>query len=163
MSPRHALALLGLNRRDEAREALQQFLTYYPDGSLGIQATETLNGLGDFTWRNHPIGLRTVTLHAVGFAPGSAFDFAYGSTDSLDVLGSMLENNQDLAIHVVVYVDGDKALAKKRAQRIQSYLVLSFPKADKNRILLSWFGQGEQLPEQDAILNESVNFFTRVD
>lgn len=160
-----AVALLELGRDQEAREALKTFLTYYPDGSMGIQATDMLNGLGDFTWRNHAIGLRTVTLHAVGFAPASAFDFAFGSTASLDVLGSMLENNQDLTLHVVVYVEGDKALAKKRAQRIKSYLSFSFAGADKEQILTSWFGQGETVAvdNRETFLKESVNFFTRVD
>lgn len=150
-------------RRDDAVRDLLRFLTYYPEGSLGLDATDRLNALGDFTYRNALLGRRNVTLRAVTFAPGGA-ELGFGATDSLKVVGSILTNDPKLTIHVVVYTEGDAALARARALRIRRYLHVSSPKVRDDQMPLSWFGAAETVKNSGGTfsLKESVLFITKV-
>ncbi|MCK8604185.1 tetratricopeptide repeat protein [Desulfoferrobacter suflitae] len=158
-----ALALHSLKRTDEARLAWINYLNRYPDGRRAIEATKRLNSAGDFTYRNMILGLRKVTLRTIQFEPGTA-QLQSSSLPSLDVVGSMLSNNQNLTIHVVVYVDGRKELARKRAFRIYQTLLDRFPRVQADRLLLSWFGTGERIKVGSRAFREKaeVNFITQV-
>ncbi|MGE4553996.1 MAG: tetratricopeptide repeat protein [Desulfovibrionaceae bacterium] len=158
-----AVVLAETGRRAEAVEALLRFLDAYPEGRMGAAAADLLNTQGDFTYRNARLGRRTVTLRAVRFAPGGT-DLAFGASDSLDVVGSMLANNPALAVHVVVYVQGDAALARDRARRIRSFFRTFHPAVREDQLDLSWFGAAEDVeaPGGPFALKESVLFITKV-
>ena len=158
-----AAALDQLGRRAEAREALLRFLSRYPDGDLGIRATNMLNDQGDFTYRNYILGRRTVPLRSIGFEPGST-RFGFDVRASLDVIGAMLENNQALALHLVAYCRDHAELAKARAKRVKQYLLLKHPDLEEQRLLLSWFGTGETISTAagEFVLAESFNLITRI-
>ena len=157
------MILAETGHRDEAREALLRFLGYYPEGHMGAAAADLLNAQGDFTYRNFLLGRRTVTLRAVTFAPGGT-DLGFGASDSLDVVGSMLTNDPRLVLHVVVFAQGDAALARARAQRIHSFFRAYYPAVRDSQTLLSWFGAAENVeaPGGTFPLKESVLFITKV-
>ncbi len=66
-----ALSLKFLDRHKEEKKAWEEYLKRYPSGYLAIKAADYLNRLGSFTYRNHPLGARTVTLKEIKFQPGS--------------------------------------------------------------------------------------------
>ncbi|MGE4291402.1 MAG: tetratricopeptide repeat protein [Desulfovibrio sp.] len=156
-----AVALDRLGREQEARSALLDFMLAYPDGDMAISAVEQLNAYGDFSYRNFILGKRTVPLRAISFEPGTS-RLGFDVRSSLDVLGAMLENNQALHVHIVAYADKDAPLARMRAERVQRYITIHFPKVSAKRLLLSWFGRGEVVhtSEWDYRLPESVNLIT---
>ena len=86
---------------------------------------------------------------------------------SLDVLGSVLENNQNIAIHVVAYQKNNRKLAEDRALAIKQYLLKKFPKIHPSRLKLSWFDVPENINTGETghsyHVDESVNFITAID
>lgn len=156
-----AVALGGLERKEEERAALKKFLQYYPDGSLAMRATARLNLLGDFSYRNFILGKRNVTLRSMTFKPGTN-DLEYESKESLHVIAAMMAANTKLDIHIVAYKDGDAATAKARVKAIQDYILAGRPEFDPKRLPLSWFGEAEnvQLQGKRFVLEDSVQFIT---
>lgn len=89
-----ALALKKLGRKPEEKLALKEYLAYYPAGSKARTATKNLNALGDFSYRNVLIGLRTVTINAITFKPFSD-DLTLEARRSLDLIGKILEKKSN--------------------------------------------------------------------
>lgn len=159
-----AVALRELNRRDEYIEAMETYLDYYPDGAQSRKGVEMLNADGVFSYRLHTIGRRTVTLHAIDFEPGTT-TLSREARPSLDFVAAILEENPDLGLHVVAYVDGDKQLARERARRIRTYMTRKNPDIADHRLPLSWFGQPETVAtgSGEQRVAHSVEFITRVE
>ena len=80
-----AVALERLGRTREMRASLLAYMELYPDGAQARQGTQMLNGAGDYTWRNHVVGLRTVTLHSIDFSKGGS-TLTEDACASLDVI-----------------------------------------------------------------------------
>lgn len=139
-----ALALNMVRQQEKAREAWLEYLKYYPSGFLAARAADHLNMLGDFSYRNHPFGYRTLTLKEISFKPGSA-DIAFDSRESLRLAGALLTNFARGNLVVTVYDADNSLLARKRAVSIKRFLAEEFPALDTNRIELSWFGTPEVL------------------
>lgn len=158
-----ALALGKLDRTTEELAAWLQFLEYYPDGTLAMQATERLNLLGDFTYRNFILGQRNVTLRSMTFKPGTDV-LDTDSKTSLHVISAMMSTNKSLDIHVVGYVKDNKSLAYKRAAAVRDYIVRSNPRIASKRLPLSWFRTSEivEVNGKKHSLNDSVQFITVV-
>lgn len=157
------LVLNKLGQSAEAKQSWKKFLEYYPDGSLAIQATQNLNVLGDFTYRNFIIGERNVPLHSINFDEGSV-DLKAESKDSLHVLKTMMNTNDKLALHIVTYVKGNKTLAKARSKAVRDYLVNGHPAPSEKRLPLSWFGSSEiiTIDGKSQTVDQSVQFITIV-
>jgi hypothetical protein len=70
---------------------LLDYINAYPAGSFSRLATDRLNSLGDYTYRNHRLGFRTVTLAEIVFIPSSdkLSETAY---PSLDLVGETVAN-----------------------------------------------------------------------
>ncbi|XXJ20839.1 tetratricopeptide repeat protein [Desulfovibrio caledoniensis] len=158
-----ARALRGLDRTSDEIAAWKRFLEYYPDGSMAMTATEQLNLHGDFTYRNHIIGKRNVTLKSLTFKPGTSVLDADGRA-SLEVLGAMMQVNKELAVNIVAYVKGSAPLAKARANAVRDYMLNSNPDVSRSRLPLSWFGTAEdvQVGDKRFALDQSVSFITDV-
>lgn len=156
-----AAALGQLGKAEMELAAWKTFLEAYPDGSLALAATERLNLLGDFTYRNFIIGKRNVTLRTMAFNPGTA-RLLPDSKESLHVLAAMMTNNPSLRIHVVAYVQGNRTLAEQRARSVRSYMLSGHPEFDPERLPLSWFDSAEivRTGGRALPLNESVQFIT---
>lgn len=150
-------------KTQEAVKALKKFLEYYPDGSLAMRATQKLNMLGDFTYRNFIFGTRNVTLKSIKFKPGKV-DSDLESKSSLHVIAAMMEENKKLKFHIVAYVNGDDNLAKERAKAVRDYILGGHPDFDPARMPVSWFGVAEEIIRDGKTyrLDESIQFITVV-
>jgi tetratricopeptide (TPR) repeat protein len=154
--------LKRLGKKSQEKRAWKQYLAFYPSGAFAKRAVFRLNEMGDFEYRNYRIGRRTVTLKAIEFVPSTA-EISNISRPSLDVVGAILENLQQMKLNIIVYHKKDRKLAQARAKSIKTYLLNNFPKIKPERLKLSWFGvpetiktPGKKLFKADA----SINFFT---
>ncbi len=155
-----ALIARILKRTPEEKIGWLSYLSAYPSGALAIRATDHLNSLQDFSYRNHYLGARTVTLTRIWFKP---FDSSLvpGSLPSLDVVGATVSNMERGKLQILVYQENNKQLARARAVSIKQYLVDTFPELKKKGIGISWFAQPEQATIQGkkVVIPESVRFF----
>lgn len=154
-----ALILNTLNRTPEEKAAWLAYLSLYPAGSLARKATAHLNRLGDFSYLNHTLGSRTVTLRKITFEPFTdKLDAA--SYPSLKLVGAVASNLGQGILQVVVYQKNNSNLARQRAVSIRDYLRQTFPDL-KNRIGISWFTVPEEFSVAGKTLHsdESVRFF----
>lgn len=154
-------ALHGMKRYKREHKALLTYLKYYPDGHLAIKAVASLNMLNDYSWRNFYIGKRQVSLVSVAFEKGTA-KLKTDTTASLKLLGAMLKNSPDLSVDIVVYVKGNKSLAKARAVAVKKYILNYVPNVERKQLPISWFGQAETVGsgKKAQRLSESVQFIT---
>ncbi|UZP65835.1 tetratricopeptide repeat protein [Desulfovibrio mangrovi] len=157
-------ALHGLKRFEEERKAWLTYLKYYPDGALALRAVDSLNALGDFSWRNFLIGKRRVSFEAVQFEPGTD-ELKNDAKPSLQLLGAMLGNSKTLKVHIVTYVDAAPELARKRALRIREYILGYAGGVSPAQLPLSWFGVPEKVTAggKTKDLREAVSFITEVE
>ena len=156
-----AVALKKMRRVREEKLALLDYINAYPAGSFSRLATDRLNSLGDYTYRNHRLGFRTVTLAEIVFIPSSdkLSETAY---PSLDLVGETVANMPDGALNIVVYYLNNKDLAKQRAVSIRNYFIKHFPDLEKNkRIRISWFASSERrvVLKKTLYVKKSVQFF----
>ena len=170
LQPNHPSALYNrgyimrqLERAPEEKIAWKQYLAVSPSGAKARQAVIHLNEIGDFEYRNHLIGKRRVTLKKIWFDPFTAKISKY-SYPSLDVLGDILKNNQNISLHIVTYQKNNPKLARARAKSIKQYLIKKNPNIKSSRLMLSWFDVPEPIKAGGKTYteNESVNFVTRV-
>lgn len=155
------VALRKLGRSKEEKLALLDYINTYPSGSFSRLATDRLNRLGDFTYRNHRLGFRTITLAEIVFLPSSGI-VSEVSYPSLDLLGETVVNMPKGTLNIIVYFYNNRNLAKKRASSIRNYLTKRFPDLGKNkRIRMSWFGTAEKrvVLKKTLRIKESVQFF----
>ncbi|MDW7773495.1 MAG: tetratricopeptide repeat protein [Desulfobulbaceae bacterium] len=154
-----ALILKILDRTPEEKRAWLEYLSLYPSGSLARTATIHLNRLGEFSYRNHTLGARTVTLQEIAFEPfTSKLDSA--SYPSLKLVGAIASNMGQGTLQIVVYQKNNNNLARQRAVSIQDYLQKTFPDL-KDRIGISWFAVPENfsVAGKQMSADESVRFF----
>ena len=159
-----ALVLKRLKRTSEEKLAWKKYLGIYSSGLLASQAATNLNELSDFEYRNYLIGDRVITLKTAFFEPLTA-TIRKDSHVYLDLLGEILTNNKDLAIHIVAYQNRNKELAEMRAKSIKMYL-LNNKSVDiqSSRLMVSWFGVQEEIRigKNTFKEGESINFITAV-
>lgn len=158
-----SVALERLKRTPEMKKSLLDYVERYPDASLACQGVRMLNKSGDFSWRNHVIGLRTVPLRAVEFRTGTAIP-TDEAVSSLKRIGAMLSAKPSLELHVVAYVDGNAGLARERALAVRAHVHRAFPDVASRRLVPSWFGQSEMIKTDGKTFarGESVNIFTKI-
>ncbi len=155
-----ALVMKVLGRTPEEKTAWLQYLDRYPSGSLAIRATSHLNRLGDFSYRNHYLGRRTVTLTKIWFRPFTAELDPY-SYPALDLVGATVSNMTKGTLQVVVYQKNDRELARQRAISVKKYLQQKYPALKGGRIRISWFDREEIFTAdgRKQKSGESVRFF----
>ncbi len=158
-----SVALHGLKYYQREHAALLNYLKYYPDGHLALKAVESLNKLGDYSWRNFYIGKRKLSFIVVKFKKDTA-KIKTETTASLKLLGAILKNSPELSVDLVVYVNGNASLAKARAIAIKNYILKYVPDVEKTQLPISWFGQSERVGsgKKAQRLSESVRFITNV-
>ncbi|SDP59280.1 tetratricopeptide repeat protein [Desulforhopalus singaporensis] len=167
LNPHHAQALYNrafilrkLGRSPEERIAWLLYLDSYPAGKFANLAADRLNTLENYSYRNHNLGGRVVTLTDVGFVPFKDELLDY-TRESLDIVGTILSEMRQGTLQIEVYQKNDNKLAKKRALALRSYLCKKFPQLGAaRRIEVSWF----DVPESRVVLkkrltiDESVRF-----
>jgi len=155
-----ALILGILGRSPEEQLAWLEYLSLYPAGSLAQRATDHLNKLADFSYRNHTLGARTLTLAKIRFKPFTD-ELDAVSLPSLDLVGATAANMGKGTLQVLVYQKNNRELARNRAITIQKYLQDQFPDLQRDRIRISWFPAAEEFTIDGRKLrsDESVRFF----
>lgn len=156
-----ALIYKHLKRTTEEKQAWRLYLASYPAGEQARRATERLNILKDFSYRNYRLGTRVLTLPAITFSPFTA-ELLPQSRTALDRIGTVVSQLPEGTLDIIVYQKKNRQLAYKRALGIKGYLESRFEnlKAGK-RIRISWFGVSEKrkLAGRTARIDESVVFF----
>lgn len=155
-----ALCLRRLHRKTKEKAAWLNYLELYDTGRLAAAAADHLNGLGDFSYRNHILGKRTVTLKRIRFAPFSSRPDS-GSTDSLRRLGYFLTAAPGHTLHVLAYQAGNTSLARERALAVKKDILRRFPALNDDRIRISWFRIPEKVTAEKKTfqLEQSINVF----
>ena len=157
----YALALNKLKRTEEERVAWKEYLDFYPTGPMARNAVFNLNSLGDFSYRNHLIGLRTITLRKIQFKPLTE-KLTKNSEESLKFLGEVLKNTKNISIYIVAYQKNNNELAKHKTKSIRNYLLKRFPELKSSMLKMSWFDVSEtiKIGKKKFSRDESVNFIT---
>ncbi len=154
-----ALIMHILERSPEEKLAWRIFLRKYPAGPMALRATDHLNRLEDFSYRNHKLGLRRVTLTKIWF---KAFDgkLSKSSYKSLNLIGEIVSNMPEYTLQVLVYQKNNKLLAQARAESIREYLLENFPQLE-GRVNISWFDVDDTVTAKGkkVAIGESVRFF----
>jgi tetratricopeptide (TPR) repeat protein len=155
-----ALILNKLGRSAEERKAWQHYLALYPDGSNARQATSYLNALDDFSFRNHRLGARTITMEKIHFIPFTA-QLHPASHDSLRMIGTITANRRNESLQILAYQINNKALAHDRAVAVKTFLLEEFPAIEPERIGISWFDvpQEVKIKKKKILIEESIDFF----
>ncbi|BCL61431.1 hypothetical protein DGMP_21240 [Desulfomarina profundi] len=155
-----ALIARILKRRSEEKVGWLSYLSRYPSGNLAILATNHLNSLGDFSYRNHHLRGRTITLANIQFKPFTAV-LSKRALGSLNVIGATVSNIGNGKLQVLVFQENNKDLARLRAVSIKKYLLEQFPALTTEKIGISWFDKPEKtIIDGKRIANgESVRFF----
>lgn len=155
-----ALIMKILGRTPEEKLAWLEYLDIYPSGALARRAANHLNMLSDFSYRNHTLGARTVTITKIHFKPFKA-DLDSDSYPSLKLIGAAASNMDKGTLQIVVYQKNNKKLARQKAVSIKRYLLETFPGLKGDKIGISWFGEPEKfsLSGKQMTADESVRFF----
>jgi tetratricopeptide (TPR) repeat protein len=147
-----AIILQHFQRQPEEKLAWKLYLDHHPAGSFARLAADRLNLFGDHSYRNHTLGVRTLTLANIEFAPFGA-ELLPASQPSLDLLGATAANMGKGTLHVIAYQQNNRALAKARSLAVKAYLQQRFPElAPAGRLAASWF----EVPEERLLLNDSI-------
>ncbi len=149
------------DRTPEEIQAWRIYLKDYPQGANARQAAEFLNTHGVFEYRNHLIGIRTITLRKIQFEPFTA-TIDKPSRKTLDFLGQVFEKQTRFELHILAYQKNNKDLAKARAQSIKRYLTENNRRIGARRIKISWFDTPENITVGKTRFteDEAIDFFT---
>ena len=155
-----ALILHQLGRSPEERRALLEYVTRYPSGEMARKATDYLNILGDFSFRNHQLGVRTLTIEKIWFESFSA-ELDSSSYASLNLIGKIFTNFDRGKLQIVVYQKSNKEMARNKAINIKNYLTDEFSAIEPKQIGISWFAEPHKLTikKKSLTIDESVSFF----
>ena len=156
-----AMALRSLKNKKEELKAWKKYLENYPDGSLSRRAVGFLNEAGDFSYRNHLIGPRLVTLEWIRFRPRTD-NLLVDAMPSINVVGAIMNINEKITIEVESYYQGDPDLAKARAVAVKKHIMDRYPRVGPDRLVLKPFGRAERIKAGDKIyeLTGSIVFKT---
>lgn len=156
-----ALILRIFKRTPEEINAWKAYLAIYATGPFAQKAASYLNQKGDFDYRNHVIGIRTITLPKIRFIHFS--DKIHESSEStLNYVGQRVERYSQYTLHIIAYQLNNARLGENRAKSIKRYLLKEYPRIPSSRIKVSWFKQPETIKVGKATfkLDQSINFFT---
>ena len=147
-------------KNTDAVEAWLEYLKWYPAGRRAIQAADNLNALGNFSFENHSLGWRTVTLAEIRF-PHSKNNVSIISYPSLRLIGAIVSNLEKGKLQIIVYQSHGKEIARKRALSLKKTLHELFPQIAVDRTRISWFGVSDSIVKNGRkyYKNQSVRFF----
>jgi tetratricopeptide (TPR) repeat protein len=147
------LALSQMGRRHAAAGAWRAYLNLEPDGMQAVRAAGRLNADGDFSFRTYNLGKRKLVLTSQDLL----------NTDSpqnpaYQRLVAVLEHKPDMDLHIVVFIQGNRSLAKRKALEIKDILSKYLPEGSSDRLIPSWFGSGEkvQISGKEYLVKTSV-------
>ncbi|MBN1338141.1 MAG: tetratricopeptide repeat protein [Bacteroidales bacterium] len=155
------LSLMQMGRLQEEKKAWVAYLSRFETGGEARSAVAHLNTLGDFSYRTFLFGRRNVVLKSISFKQKDEKPDSE-SLISLDKVGSILENNRTIVLHIVVHAKDNARLAEHRSKNIKKYLLAHFSTIDPLRLKVSWFNVPETvlLDGKTYTLSTSVRFIT---
>lgn len=157
-----AMAFKAMGRADDEVKAWKEYLKYYPDGSLAREAALNLNQRGDFSYRNHQIGLRMVTLDWIYFEPGTA-TLKWEAKPSLNVVGNIVNSYKKFNMVIESYYRDDPQLAQARGDAVKNYILKEYPDISPQRLSVRSFGRPERVKagKKIYVINGSIVFKTQ--
>jgi tetratricopeptide (TPR) repeat protein len=155
-----ALVLDLQNKKSDAKKAWQEYLKWFPAGRHAIQAADHLNNLGDYSYENHFIGVRTVTLKEIGFQKRSD-KVSADSISSLRLVSTIVNNLERGNLQIVVYEGGYRNSAQIRANELRKKILELSPDLTPDKVRVSWIDQPEVFTKNGRkhVKNSSVRFF----
>lgn len=137
-----ALVLDLQKQKKDAKKAWLEYLKWFPAGAHAIRAADNLNALGDFSYENQYLGIRTVTLRTIGFQKRSDTVSAE-SIASLRLVGTIVSNLEKGNLQIVVYGSDVRKLAQRRAFKLREKILELAPNLTPERVWVSWFNEPE--------------------
>ena len=165
--PDHAESLFNsgivyrkLGMRSEENAAWTQYLSYTNNGPKTIDAVNYLNSNGVFSMQTAYIGEQKRVLKSVEYR-GNSIEPLSESLPTLVQVGKIIKDKPDLLLHIIVYENNDKDLARKRAQYLKKYMLKIYPDIETNGIRTSWFEvpRTMQFNRKQFFLDSSVQLF----
>jgi tetratricopeptide (TPR) repeat protein len=155
------LALNKLQRYSKEIAAWKEYLKFYPEGKWAIRAVDHLNARGNFEYRNYIIGYRRVPLKQIRFEELTK-SLIEDTIPSVDAIGSILSVNKKIHLKIIGYQNGNKSLAKKRADTLGNYLINNFSEIEPYRLTTEGIGTPEKIKigSKEYSLSNSINVVT---
>ena len=156
-----ALIYRQLNQVERETSAWKAYLESNRTGKKAFRAVERLNEYGDFSYRPYRVGARKLILSPVKFFNESSS--AHARKMELVPLTKVILANSELKLNVVVFLENEKALARKRALEIKRMIIEIGGPEIGDRIALSWFDSPEivrTMGSTEIDLDESLLLFS---
>ena len=135
-----ALVLDLQKQKKDAKKAWLEYLKWFPAGAHAIRAADNLNALGNFSYENHYLGIRTVTLRKIGFKNRSD-TVSVESIASLRLVGTIVSNLEKGNLQIVVYESDVRKSAQRRAINLRKKILELSPALTPERVWISWFNE----------------------
>jgi tetratricopeptide (TPR) repeat protein len=156
-----AMVLQKQGKATEEAKAWKSYLDEHPDGPLAQNASRYLNARGDFSYRPHQVGHKSLVLAWIRFIKGT--DVLHSQAEpSLHVVGKAMEKVPSTTLTVQSFARDDLDLAKRRGDRVKEFLVRRYG-LDPSRIVVEPYGRPENVMAGGTVyaLDHSIVFKTR--
>lgn len=171
LSPNEPVALYNsgliyraLNRVPEEISSWRSFLQDNRLGAQAFRAVKRLNGYQDFSFRSYLVGPRKIIVNQQALLDESLPEDI--RQEELAPLASILEQDKELTLEVVAFIENDREAARQRAFEIKKMIIQMSDSDIKKQVRLSWFDAPETLQGQDgtpaAELTEGLLFFAHL-
>ena len=144
--------------------AWKRYLINNRIGTRAFRAVERLNGYGDYSFRTYQIGYRKIIIYHQALLEGALSDEQ--RRQEFMAITSILKNNQNLTLEVVIFVENDPEAARDKAFDIKRIIVDTGGQELSNQVKVSWFGEPEELVNSDGAvepeLSDGIMLFSRL-
>ncbi len=142
----------------------RSFLQEQREGTKPFRAVQRLNGYDDFSFRIYQVGGRKIIVNQQLLLDESVPEDM--KQQELAGITSILEENDQVNLEVVVFVEHDREAARKRANALKRMIVQNSKTDVAGQVRLSWFDAPETIEKRDSIsgveLSEGLLLFSRL-
>ncbi len=142
----------------------RSFLQEHREGTKPFRAVQRLNDYGDFSFRIYQIGVRKIIVNQQLLLDESVPEEM--KQEELAGIASILEENDQVNLEVVVFIEHDREAARKRAITLKRLLVQNSKTDVADQVSLSWFAAPETIEKGDSTsgveLSEGLLIFSRL-
>jgi tetratricopeptide (TPR) repeat protein len=154
----------ALNRVPEEISSWRSFLQDNRLGAQAFRAVKRLNGYNDYSFRTYRVGPQKIIVNQQALLDESLPEDI--RQEELAPLASILEQDKELTLEVVAFIENDREAARQRAFEIKKMILKMSDSDIKKQVRLSWFDVPETLQGQDgtpaAELTEGLLFFAHL-
>ena len=134
------------------------------EGTKPFRAVKRLNDYDDFSFRSYQVGGDKVILNQQLLLDESLPESR--QQEELADITSILEQNEHLQLEVVVFVENDEEVARKRAIHLKRMILKNSNTDVRNQVRLSWFDAPETIKRNDTVpgidLSEGLLLFSHL-